>query len=71
MLYWLPFLPKSSKYDVEMVMGMIALIQEYPAYKGTFHLTVISVLMFSFWSNKTRGSLATPEKRRSDSRFVP
>lgn len=56
--------------DVEIVMEMVALIQEYPTYKGMFYLTVVSPLMFSFWPNKTRGSLATPEKRRSKSRSM-
>lgn len=67
MPYWLSFFPKTSRYDVEIVMEMVALIQEYPTCKGTFYLRVISPLMFSFWPNKTRGSLATPEKRRSKS----
>ena len=73
MLYWLPFFSKSSRYDVEIVMEMVALIQEYPEcpYKGTFYLAVISPLMFSFWPNKTRGSLATPEKRRTESHSMP
>lgn len=75
MPYWLPFFSRSSRCDVEIVMEMVALIQEYPTYKNTFYLTVISPLMFVFWPNKRlevpwphlkRGVSPTPrlEKKR-------
>jgi len=50
---------------------MVALIQEYPTYKGTFHLRVTLPVKFSFWPNTNRGFLAAPEKRGSESHSMP
>lgn len=70
-----------SRYNREIVAEIVAeivvLIQEYPTYKvgfltfmPQFFLTVILVLMSSFRLNMTTGSLATFEKRKSESHSI-
>lgn len=64
MPYWLPFFSRSSRYDVEIMMEMVALIWEYATYKN------ITTNVCFLAQEGTRGSLVTPEKR-SESHSMP